>query len=69
MKLVHKVDVVCQMGASCYYMGRELQAGKIDRMEEHAEEYSDHSEIVILLFQGDKLIGKLDNVPMCIEYE
>ena len=69
MKLVHKVDVVCQMGVSCYYMGRELQAGKIDRMEEHAEEYPDHSEIVILLFQGDKLIGKLDNVPMCIEYE
>ena len=66
MKAVYKVNVV---GADCYYKGKELNAGIIDRMEEYSEEYPDHSEIVILLFSGDRLIGKLDNVPMCIEYE
>lgn len=69
MKKVYKVNVVCHMCADCYYIGKELYSGVIDRMEEHSKEYEDHSEIVILIFSKDKLIGKLDNMPMCIEYE
>jgi hypothetical protein len=69
MKLVHRVDVICQMGGIGYYLGKELGSGVIDRMEEHSEEYPDHTDTVVLLFSGERLIGKLDNVPMCIEYK
>lgn len=70
MKLVYKVEVVNQVGIACYYKGRELEAGVIDRIEDHSWEHADGNvDNLIVLFSDKKIIGKLVNVPMVIEYE
>jgi hypothetical protein len=70
MKLVNSIDVVCQAGVVNYYKGRELHGGVIDRIEDHSWEHVDGTvDNLILLYSGEKIVCKLVNVPMVIEYE
>lgn len=69
MKLVHRVEVVCQMGVSSYYKGRELECGVVDRIEDHSWEHVDGTvDYLILMYSGDNVIGKIVGAPMVIEY-
>lgn len=71
MKKVHSVNVVCDQGAACYYIGRELNGGeKIDSIEDESWEGLDGIfHVIINLKCKDKIIGRLINVPVDIHYE
>lgn len=70
MKLVYRVEVVCQQGVSSYYIGRELNAGIIAEIEDHSYEREDGStEVIIGCYDANKkCLASLYGVPVAIEY-
>jgi len=65
MKLAEKIEFPFRSPIS---IGSVESGKEITRIEVHSEEFSDHSEVFISAYSGEKAVVRIDNMPVIITW-